>query len=340
MRGIRWIALGLLLSLLPVLAGASTAGGAEDPLVTRSYVDGSFTAQLNTALTQEIRTDLTEPVTADLAGTASGSFRFTGYQAGESVTFKTGTIFMPTEGTAAALVRVGELVDVTEGKAYTGSLTLTANHRYMPAEDTIVLVTAGTALTLAADGANGQVNPFTDVKPTDWYYANVVQAVEEGLINGLGNGLYGPAQTFTVAQTVKVAACLHQLAQTGTVTLQNGTDQWYSTYADYALSHGILTYAVEDWNAAITRTQFVNILYNAMAAKGYAQINSIPGGAIPDVAVGDSCWEKIYAFYRAGILTGDETGNFNPDSSILRREVAAILNRMTDASMRKSVTLS
>ena len=48
---------------------------------------------------------------------------------------------------------------------------------------------------------------------------------------------------------------------------------------------------------------------------------------------------EIYTFYRAGILTGDSKHNFNPGSSIQRSEVAAILARMMDSTLRQSLTL-
>ena len=55
----------------------------------------------------------------------------------------------------------------------------------------------------------------------------------------------------------------------------------------------------------------------------------------------DTYASEIYTFYRAGILTGsDAQGTFNPDSSIKRSEVAAILIRMYDANARQAVTLS
>ena len=69
-------------------------------------------------------------------------------------------------------------------------------------------------------------------------------------------------------------------------------------------------------------------------------LNNIADNAIPDVKLGDKCADEIYAFYRAGILTGsDKQGTFNPDSTIVRSEVAAILLRMYDASTRVQFTL-
>lgn len=54
----------------------------------------------------------------------------------------------------------------------------------------------------------------------------------------------------------------------------------------------------------------------------------------------DAYSAEIYAFYRAGILTGsDAAGTFHAASNIRRSEAAAILNRMFDASTRQRLTL-
>lgn len=54
----------------------------------------------------------------------------------------------------------------------------------------------------------------------------------------------------------------------------------------------------------------------------------------------DAYSAEIYAFYRAGILTGsDAAGTFHAASNIRRSEAAAILNRMFDALTRQRLTL-
>ena len=70
-------------------------------------------------------------------------------------------------------------------------------------------------------------------------------------------------------------------------------------------------------------------------------INSVADNSIPDVKYMSTVpfSPRIYDFYRAGILIGDENAYFNPESNIRRSEVAAILARMFDASARKSITL-
>ena len=69
-------------------------------------------------------------------------------------------------------------------------------------------------------------------------------------------------------------------------------------------------------------------------------MNAVADDAIPDVKMSDSFAAEIYAFYRAGILTGsDDAGTFHPVSTIKRSEAAAILTRIYSPSARMGITL-
>lgn len=48
------------------------------------------------------------------------------------------------------------------------------------------------------------VNPFNDVKATDWCAGYIAYCVSQGIINGYGNGNFGPNDTLTVAQFGKM----------------------------------------------------------------------------------------------------------------------------------------
>lgn len=184
---------------------------------------------------------------------------------------------------------------------------------------------------------------FMDVAKTDWFYQEVYSAWENGLIDGISSTEYRPEETLTVAQAIKLSAALHQKMTNGKVTLANGTDFWYSTYVDYAVDAGILdaaycNYTYAQMNAAVTREEFVHILFGAI--RTYNEINVIADNSIPDVKSGSKYSNEIYTFYRAGILIGnDAQGTFYPTSSIKRSEVAAILVRMYDTSARLHKTL-
>lgn len=183
--------------------------------------------------------------------------------------------------------------------------------------------------------------PFTDVTTDDWFYNDVKIAYTNGLINGKGD-IYAPYDNITYAEAVKLAACMHQLYHEKAVTLTNGSPNWYDSYVQYALDNNIISYSISELaDTYITRKEFVRIFHSAFPAQEYTVINTVADNAIPDVAyiAQDTYSPLIYDFYRAGILTGSDGGYFNPESNILRSEVAAILTRMFDKSARKSITL-
>ena len=182
--------------------------------------------------------------------------------------------------------------------------------------------------------------PFYDVDSNDWFYEPIKSAWEQELIDGVTARYYMPDNTLTVAQAVKLAAALHQKQSVGFVTLQNGGTHWYDNYVNYAVANSLIEAAyqsksAEDMNKAVTRAEFVHILSKLLNAGTINTVNSIP-----DVKSGDAYADEIFAFYRAGILTGsDRLGTFHPESSLKRSEAAAILVRLYDASQRQYITL-
>lgn len=183
--------------------------------------------------------------------------------------------------------------------------------------------------------------PFNDVEKDAWYRKDVETAHKNGLVNGKSDTMFYPDDNMTYAEAVKLACAMHQLYHDKKVTLTAGSSVWYSTYMSYALEKGIIEIdltAVAD--EKITRSDFVKIFYAALPASEYAVINEVANNAIPDVSLIAKSAKEIYAFYRAGILVGsDNEGTFNPESNIVRSEVAAILTRMFDGSARKTITL-
>lgn len=183
--------------------------------------------------------------------------------------------------------------------------------------------------------------PFTDVPRNAWYYDNVSLAYGKDLVRGVSQTSFDPNGSMRIIQAVTLAARMHQLVHEGAVTLRNDPIVWYESYATYADRNGII-YTNEYWDRLaepIDRALFVRIFYNVM--DDYPVKNTVETGGIPDVSLSNPAAEAIYAFYRAGILTGsDEQGTFRPDSSIQRCEVAAIVSRMLQPAQRLSIALT
>ena len=180
---------------------------------------------------------------------------------------------------------------------------------------------------------------FTDVAPGIWYFDNVKSAYELGLMKGDDNGAFDPTGKLNIAQAITIAARLHSIYTTGRENFEQGTP-WYQTYVDYAVANGIVSADHPDCEKTATRAEFAVILAGALPAEALAEKNYVADGDIPDVKPGDDCAEAVYLLYRAGVLTGDMSGAFAPENNIQRSEVAAVVSRMADPSLRKTVQLA
>lgn len=181
------------------------------------------------------------------------------------------------------------------------------------------------------------VFPFTDVPSWQWYYKDVMNANKLGLIDGKTPTLFKPDDNMTYAEAIKLAACMHQVYHQGAVTLAPG-NPWYQPFVDYARQNGI-PWSYANYNADITRKDYVHIFYAALPGSDYTQINSVGMAQILDVGPSTFAANEILTFYNAGILAGYPDGTFGPDKNIQRSEVAAILSRMMDHNARVNVKL-
>ena len=203
-----------------------------------------------------------------------------------------------------------------------------------------LLIAAVLAISLlpALPGAAASL-PFEDVNPGAWYYTDVERAYESGLFVGVSDTQFDPYGSLKLSHAVTLAARVAQFLSAGKVTLENGSPVWYSTYVDYAKSSGIIGTEYDGrWDAFATRYEMVQI-FAAIPGVDTTPVNTIDDNAIPDVKTGDVYAKSVYAFYRAGILTGSDGNAFFGDSEISRCEVAAILSRLLYPDRRQSLTL-
>lgn len=179
---------------------------------------------------------------------------------------------------------------------------------------------------------------FTDVKTGAWYEEGIAGAYELGIVNGMTASTYEPSGNLTIAQTLVLAARLHSIYHTGKAEFVQGTP-WYQVYLDYCINNGIVAEGeYTDMKAAATRADFAVIFSKAIPAEALPAINSLEGWEIPDVPADAPYRDAAYLLYSAGILIGsDDFGSFKPGTGIMRSEVATIVTRMADKSLRKGI---
>ena len=180
---------------------------------------------------------------------------------------------------------------------------------------------------------------FSDVALDAWYYESVRGVFERGLMGGKSEDSFDPSGQLTIAETIKLAACLHKCYHTGSMDLEPGSP-WYAPYVDYSISNGIIEAPYSNYDAAATRSDFALIIDGALPDEAVTPINRVVEGSIPDVMESYSYGEAVYRLYRAGVLTGsDSDGTYYPGRTLRRSEAAVIVMRIVNADMRQSFFL-
>ena len=315
------------LTILP--AGAAAAWGKSGSQNGINYKNGSntgffpisgVTVSAAAGVAPAINGPTSMTLTPGYAATSTGLYTVTGSPA-PTVTIKSGNAAILWNGSSKKL-EIG--AGLPKG---TYNVTLLAVNTAGEAEFTFTLTVADSPT---------YANPFTDIKSTDWFYNDVLYAYNLKLINGKTATTFAPNDNLTYAEAVKLAACMYQFVQTGTITLANESPVWYSGYVTYAKNVGLINRDY-DWNSPATRAGYMEIFSNAVPLN---PINTIADGAIPDVPMSHPQAAAIYKLYRAGILQGvDGAYNCSPGSNIKRNEVATVISRMMGVDNRLSFTI-
>lgn len=176
---------------------------------------------------------------------------------------------------------------------------------------------------------NTYTDQFSDVSDADWFAGNVKSSYEYALMLGTSATEFSPKDNITVAQAITLAARIYSIYNKGNADFAQG-QIWYQVYVDYCKGNGLLTQlATEDYTKIATREEVIMIFSSLLPKAELEVINSV--SEIPDYKKDNS----VIDFYRAGILTGsDENRSFLPNTFITRAEIATIVTRMIDPSLR------
>lgn len=182
---------------------------------------------------------------------------------------------------------------------------------------------------------------FKDVATSLWYADYVKKAYEMGIINGSSASTFSPDDTLTVTAVIKMASIINYYYNGGTdedYFAPKGNQKWYEPYVDYAKKTFYKDISIKDESASAERMYVADVFYRCLPAGEYPSARYVE--AIPDVNRNNKYYKSIFALYEAGVLTGsDSKGTFAPNSYIKRSEMAAILARVVDASLRSNEDL-
>ena len=153
--------------VLCLTAALASGAGGSDPLVSLSFLTGLFSSTVDesvdsklmesdSALRGELQQQL-DTMTAAVEAAAGQNFAPTATEAnlkaGDILTGSTGLVVVPLAGTIHLELDTGAVVDVSTGKELGHGATLTANHRYLVAEESVArFVVASPTAVLTYEG--------------------------------------------------------------------------------------------------------------------------------------------------------------------------------------------
>lgn len=176
---------------------------------------------------------------------------------------------------------------------------------------------------------------FSDVSAGAWYYDSVMYVFNNGIMSGVGSGVFGPGQSTTRAMLVTM---LYRMEGSPAVSAGNGFDDvedgsWYADAVLWASSNGIVE-GVSDTAFApgesVTREQIATLLYRYAQYKGVELAEGADLSAYADAGqIGSWAYEALAWANAAGLVSGRSETELAPAGTALRSEVAAILARYT-----------
>jgi len=330
-----------------VTVSASTPGTTEDPLITRSYLEGAFAQSLRADISGRLGVvsavadaRLNELFTNYVRYDFARGFRPVSLTDGDMILLTAGSSFILLSGTAVISVTSGEVINISSGSAVATGSQLTLYQRYFCTEETSARIIADATLTGQVDGRYyislqnppEPPLPFIDVSESDWYYAAVEFVYREGLYQGTSANTFSPTVPMTRGMFVTVLHRVDRLPATGQGGMfSDVTDpsQYYYNAVTWANTTGIVTgypdgtFRPDD---SITREQMAVTMYRYAAYKGRdmtmnsAIFNTFPDrGNVSGYAVDALRWATTWR-----IINGSD-GYIVPLGTATRAEVAQII---------------
>lgn len=178
--------------------------------------------------------------------------------------------------------------------------------------------------------STGSAN-FSDVPANQWYAPAVSYVTQRGLFSGVSETQFAPSQSMTRGMLVSVLYRFNGTSHTGSSPFADvSSNAWYGNAVSWAYANNLVS-GVSDTsfapNTPITREQAAVMLARYLKFSGVALESGTPD--FQDTAsISGYAKESVGAMQKAGLLSGDNEGNFRPDAQITRAEIASIFMRL------------
>jgi len=173
---------------------------------------------------------------------------------------------------------------------------------------------------------------YVDLDENAWYAEAVDYVISEGLMTGISEDEFAPADQITRAAMVQILWALEgkPVVNYAMDFEDVAEDAWYAEAVRWAVSEGIASGVSESEfapNAAITREQLAVMLYRVEQANdgGFTGLWMFDLDYADADAVSEWAYEAVCWCTMKGIISGRDDGSLDPQGTALRSECAQML---------------
>lgn len=172
---------------------------------------------------------------------------------------------------------------------------------------------------------------FPDVKRSAWYYDSIESAAQLGLFLGDEKGKFNPNSNITRAQFALVMANTMGADLSGYTTSSFSdvpAGQWYSAAVSWAEEQEIMVGSGGRFrpNANITRQELCVAISHVLSAEGGETVEPFPD----EKKIASWAKTAVDRCKAAGLVQGDEKGNFNPLGITQRSSAAVVFTKLSE----------
>ncbi len=178
---------------------------------------------------------------------------------------------------------------------------------------------------------------YTDIPGGHWSVEAVDAATEYGLMQGVGNGVFGFGRTITRAEFATVLCQMFdwKLVNSAAPSFSDVAEsQWFYSYVETALAQDVIDSAAAFGpNDKITREEMAVMLVRALGYKTLAESAASFGNPFTDVTSNKG---YITIASDIGMTAGTSATTFAPKQTAKREEAAAMLVRVYEKYMTET----
>ncbi len=191
--------------------------------------------------------------------------------------------------------------------------------------------------TLTLGGGAPARPAFPDVRPGDWFYRDVTEMADSGVVVGLPDGTFAPNRTVTAGEFVSIAARRAGVGRAGAAG--HWAEGWVSAARERRwFDYDELPPVSAQYDQPLSRALAVKIVMNAFLPDARGEYSTWAPRIRDFSDLSGRYYEPVFAAYQTGVAVGMPDGSFQPNAHLTRAEACALVCRAARISQTPQPT--